>query len=598
MSRVVAVVSSDPGDAERIRRAVGTALEVIAAVDAAVLVSIFESESVMVISADRVAQLLASFGEESLPPVVVIGDPAQPLGDPRISHVVRRQIPADQLRALLVCLAQGHPIHSHADTAPQTPVEARRVQLAFAASRRLAGASELGSTEQIAADALLELVDADRAACLFHDAEDGALWSEAKLRGANGDDRRATGGLAGWSARTGLPARTSRAGGDPRYVPDIDDPDASAQLLTQPIVGADGQVHAVLVAMRRARRSEFSDTEAALLSRFAALAAPLLDQLSIHVQSQAILEEAAGDPGIFRKEAMEAQNAPKWGDVVRVSPGWLSWTYWILVALLIGAAVFVSIGTIPTYSSGIAMIRSKSRTSVTARTGGAIAAVDVEPNDKIATGQVIARLDDTDQRHAVERLSAEFETQLRNHMLDPADAAADGSVRQLRGQLDTARTDLDQRLIRAGVDGVVRDIRVHPGQQLAPGDIVAVIAAGAGGLEVLALLPGEDRPQLSAGMPLRFEVGGYRYNYHTLTIDSVSSDVLSPSEAKRVLGPEIGNDLPLAGPVVLVRANLPDAEFEADGVKLPYHDGMPGAADVKVRSERIIYALIPGLRRF
>src|SRR5207249_11275753 len=142
-------------------------------------------------------------------------------------------------------------------------------------------------------------------------------------------------------------------------------------------------LQAVLVAMRRARRSEFSDTEAALLSRFAGLAAPLLDQLSIHVQSQAILEEAAGDPGIFRKEAMEAQNAPKWGDVVRVSPGWLSWTYWILVALLIGAAVFVSVGTIPTYSSGIAMIRSKSRTPVTARTGGAVAAVDGEPNDKI-----------------------------------------------------------------------------------------------------------------------------------------------------------------------------------------------------------------------
>src|SRR5262249_34668263 len=116
---------------------------------------------------------------------------------------------------------------------------------------------------------------------------------------------RATKGLAGWSARTGLPSRTSQAGRDPRWSADIDDPDPTSQLLVQPVVGSDGQVHAVLVAMRRGRRSEFGDTEAALLARFGTLAAPLLDTLSIHVQSQAILEEAAGDPGIFRKEALE-----------------------------------------------------------------------------------------------------------------------------------------------------------------------------------------------------------------------------------------------------------------------------------------------------
>jgi GAF domain/HlyD family secretion protein len=597
MSGVIAVVSSDGADLERVRRAVGTSLEVIATVDAVAVVAQFESDAVLVVSADRVAATLAAFGAEQPPPVVVFGEPAAVTPDPRIAHVARRAMPPDQLRALLKCLVDGHPIHSHADTAPHTPVEARRVQLAFAASRRLAGASELQSTEQIAADALLELVDADRAACLFHDVDDGALWSETKLRSPTGDDRRATAGLAGWSARTGLPARSNRVGDDPRWFGDIDDPDPTSQLLAHPIVGADGHCHAVLVAVRRARRSEFGDTEAALLARFAGLAAPLLDQLSIHVQSQAILEEAAGDPGIFRKEAMEAQNAPKWGDVVRVSPGWLSWAYWLLVVLLIGSSVFVTVGTIPTYSSGIAIVHSRSRTMLTARTGGNVTAVEIGPGEKIAAGGVIARLDDTEQRAAVDRLGREFDTQLRNHMMDPGDNGATNAVLSLRQELDAARTALEQRLIRAPADSLIGEVRVQPGQLVNPGDIVAV-ALGSGGFEVIALLPGSDRPQLAPGMALRFELIGYRYNYRSLTIDSVSPDVLSPSEAKRVLGPEIGSDLPVTGPVVVVKAKLPTAEFEADGVIQRIHDGMFGAADVRVRSERIIFALIPGLRRF
>jgi membrane fusion protein (multidrug efflux system) len=598
MSGVAAVVSSDPRDAERIRRAVGSGLEVVATIDPAATMAMFDTDAVLIVSDDRLAAALQAFPPDEAPPIVVIGEPAGVPPDTRIAHVFRRQLPPELVRPLLRCLVDRHPIHSHGEQAPHDPVEARRVQQAFAASRRLAGASDLGTTEQIAADAVLELVDADRAYCLFHDADDGALWSEAKLRSATGDDRRAIKGIAGWCARTGLAARTSNAAQDPRYSPDVDDPEPSAQLLVQPVVGADGQVHAVLVAVRRARRSEFGDTEAGLLARFGELAAPLLDTLSIHVQSQAILEEAAGDPGIFRKEAIEAQTLPKWGDVVRVSPSWISWAYWLLVALLLGSVAFVAFGRVSTYSSGPAVVRSKARSVINARTGGTVASVERTPGDPVSAGEVIARLDDTDQRAAVDRLTREFESQLRNHMLDTSDPGAESSLRQLRLELETARTDLDQRVVRAKADGVLGDVRVHPGQHVEPGDIIASLVEGAGALEVYALLPGEDRPQLAPGMSLRFELAGYRYAYRTLTIDSVSSDVLSPGEAKRTLGPEVAEDLPLTGPVVLVKAKLPTADFEADGRTFHYHDGMIGAADVRVRSERIVFALIPGLRRF
>jgi membrane fusion protein (multidrug efflux system) len=597
MSGVVAVMSSDPTDVDRIRRALGASFDVINAIDAAALITMAEADSVLVVSQDRVGAALSALGEDG-PQIVAMGERAAIPADLRIAHVIRRQLPPEQLRPLLRSLIDRHPIRTDSDAAPHDPVEARLAQRAFAATRRLAGASELGSTEQIAADALLELVDADRASCLFYDSDEGALWSEAKLKSAAGDDRRAIAGLAGWAARTGLAARTSNAGDDPRWAAEIDDLEPTSQLLVQPVVGADGQVHAVLVAIRRGRRSEFSDTDAALLARFAALAAPLLDQLSIHAQSQAILEEAAGDPGIFRKEAMDAQSLPKWGDVVRVSPSWIAWAYWVLVALLIGSVVFITVGRVSTYSSGAAIVRSTARTTVAARTAGTVASVEHTPGDPVAAGEVVARLDDTDQRATVDRLGREFESQLRNHLLAPSDASAEATLRQVRVELEAARTDLDQRVIRAKTDGIIGDVKVRLGQAVEPGDIVASITGDVGSLEVIALLPGADRPQLAPGMTLRFELMGYRYAYRALTIDTVSADVLSPAEARRLLGPEVAEDLPLNGPVVVVKAKLPTGEFEVDGRTLQYHDGMPGSADVQVRSEPIVYALIPGLRRF
>jgi multidrug resistance efflux pump len=333
-----------------------------------------------------------------------------------------------------------------------------------------------------------------------------------------------------------------------------------------------------------------------LLARFAQLAAPLLDQLSTHVEGQQLLEEPE-QAQLFRAEAVQALTARNWGDVMRVSPSWVSWLYWALVALLLGSVAFLTFGTLATYSAGPAVIRSMARTSITSRTAGNVTAIEVVPGDRVAAGATIVRLDDVDQRAAVDRLRREFESQLRNHMADPADATADGSLRALRQQLDQARTALEERSIRVPVAGVISDIRVRPGQHVEPGDVAASTVDGSAALEVVALMPGEDRPQLAPGMGLRVELDGYRYAYQTLVIDSVSSDVIAPNEARRVLGAEVAESMKLGGPVVLVRGRLPSSAFEVDGRTYHYHDGMLGTAEVRVDEERIVYALFPGLRR-
>jgi membrane fusion protein (multidrug efflux system) len=550
-------------------------------------------ETVVIALADSIVEAIDGL------PIVVIGDPALVPPDPRVAHVIRRGLGPRELRALFTSLAEGHPRRSEPPPTAKNQADAMRMQRVLGASRRLAAASDLAAAETLAVDALVELLDADRASLLYYDSEDGALWSEAKLRGESGDDRRAVAGLAGFAARTGLAASVDRAGDDPRWYAGIDDPkgDAGAHLLAQPIIGTDGAVQAIIVVARDGRRPQFGEHAATMLATFAAMAAPFIDQLSIHVQTQAILDENE-EASLFRREAMEAQVQPRWGDVVRVSPSWINFTYWLLVALLAAGAVYLWVGHVSTYSSGTAVIRSTTRTELPARTAGNVTAVDVAPGDAVAAGQVIAHLDDANQRAAVDRLEHEFQTQLRNHMLEPADAGADASVRSLRLELETARTGLEDRLVRAADDGVVADLRVRPGQHVEPGDIVASIVDGDAELEVIALLPGSDGPQLAPGMELRLELSGYRYAYQSLVIDSVSSDVISPTEARRVLGPDIGDSLQLAGPVVLVRGHIPGIDFSIDGKTYRYHDGMLGNAEVRVRSERILYTLIPGMRKF
>lgn len=549
----------------------------------------------LVTTADRVDKLAASVPGK---PVVVVGDPTHAV-DQRVAHVIRPGLSSQRLSVLLAALA-GRRAHLAPPADPDTPAGLLSAERAFLVSRALAGASNLVEAEAIAVTAVVELADADRAHCLFHDPDDGSIWSEARMR-EEGDDRRAIAGLVGFAARTGVPARVERAGRDRRWFAAIDDPggEPDERLLVQPIVSASGAIHVVLVAVRSGRRSPFSHGDADVLARYAALAAPFVDQLSSQHQARTSLDQSPRQSGLFRAEAGAAHEETRWGSVIRVVPPWMGWAYWLLVAVAAAVALYAAVGTVATYSSGPVVIRATARTEVVARATGNVTAVERAPGDEVAAGAVIVRLDDQAQRAAFDRAVQEFESQLRNHMLDPSDLVADASVRQLRQARDAARAALDDRIVRATSSGTIADLRVHPGQHVQPGDIVASTAhgTGAGALELVALLPGQDRPQLAPGMPLRLELHGYRYGYQSLVIDSVSSDVIGPTEARRVLGPGVADSLPLDGPVVLVRGRLPRDVFEADGRSFRYHDGMLGVAEVRMRTDRVLFTIFPWLKR-
>ena len=211
----VAVVTSEHADEDWVFRALDGAL---------VIVDFVPLADVIVVSADCLDMIIdhlpASAG------IVVIGDPMH--RPPRAVHVITRTWPDDQLRVLLQAVATGRPRPVPALPPPTNPAEARDATRALSAGRKLAAATDLAACESTTVEILVELIEVDRAYCLYYDHAEGGIWSEAKLNGPAGDDRRAQAGLAGFAALTGVVANTASAGADPRFVGEIDDPHGDA----------------------------------------------------------------------------------------------------------------------------------------------------------------------------------------------------------------------------------------------------------------------------------------------------------------------------------------------------------------------------------
>lgn len=529
-----------------------------------------------------------------LPPVLLIDDhgPARTGDSERVFYVLGTHLAPEDVRTL-VRSACARPASA---PGPESVAEATRLQRVLEISRQLAAQRELDGASGVVLRALSTLVEADRGYCLFYDAESGALWAEDEAHPYDGSAAR---GMAGFAARTAMAAHAPRAGDDPRYCREVDDPagDGSEHLALQPVVGGDGVVHAVLVAVRRAEAADFSPEDRGDMALLAEHAAPLFDLLSRHIESKAAIE-AERSHSLFRQEAIDAHLSwEEHGDVLRVSPGWLGWTYWLLLLVCVSGAIYVSVGTVHEYSTGLAVVRTSGRTEVTAKVAGTIAEVLVVPGKRVRDDEVLVRLYSADAAAEYRRIEEEFEAQLRNLLRSPGDPGLRQTVASLRSLKERAASELEERLIRAPHGGTISDVRIRAGQALSPGDVLLSLMDDESDLDLIALLPGGDRPLIAPGMPMRLELTGYQYAYQELTVESVADQVIGPAEASRFLGPVIGDSVVLSGPVVLIRARLPSLTFNVDDREYRYHDGMQGIAEVRVRARTIVETLFPELRR-
>src|SRR5207253_6665986 len=220
------------------------------------------------VSGERARRLLeeaeSTAGAETRLALVLAGGPDptvfQDLIDrDRIFYLSLEPVPAADLMSLLRSAAGRW-----RSAIPQEDGEERRRGL-FA--RRLLGAIQSISMQRrpegvarAAAQAVEEVVDAERGYCLLYDPATETLWAPPRDPDLKEERRESAAvGLVSFVVRTGRPLAIERIGGDPRFDRDADDPKAvgDERFAAVPVLGPDGRVLAVLAAVRRAEEREF-----------------------------------------------------------------------------------------------------------------------------------------------------------------------------------------------------------------------------------------------------------------------------------------------------------------------------------------------------
>lgn len=301
---------------------------------------------------------------------------------------------------------------------------------------------------------------------------------------------------------------------------------------------------------------------------------------------------------LFRAEALRHHHEGRrgGGDILRISPEWIPAAYRLLLVVLAAAAAYGTFGTLTEYATGPAVVRVEGRTNVTSTVASTVATVDVQPGQRVAAGGVLVTLYLADRAAELERLNREFDLQMIKFLRDPADQVARSSLTTLRAERHLAETRVEAQSLKAPHSGIVSDIRIRPGQHLTPGQPVLSLLGDDVRRVVIAMLPGQARPLLRPGTPMRLELAGYKYAYREVAIQSVGDQIVGPAEVRQYLGQEIADAVPLTGPAVLVKAQLPSNTFEADGRLLSYYEGMLGSVDAPLRRQPILLSIIPALK--
>lgn len=301
---------------------------------------------------------------------------------------------------------------------------------------------------------------------------------------------------------------------------------------------------------------------------------------------------------LFRTRAVEqAAQAKHEADLVRLSPAWTRWAYWVIVGGAVAAVLYVGLSRVDEWAEGPALVQVDGASELSAKALGTVAELLVEPGQLVEEGQLLVRLTANNERAQLERLQQEFDLQLARTLRDPSDQAARQSLVSLRVERDLAQTRLSDLSLRAPRAGVVDDIRVRPGQAISPGDHILSIGGAETTCTVWALLPGRYRPELRVGARVHFNVHGYRYAQASAELSSVGGQVLGPHEVMRYLGKETAGALNIEGPTVIAKAELGDCQFVSDRDRFRFHQGMSGTGEVQLRSEALWAVLFPDLRK-
>jgi len=379
-------------------------------------------------------------------------------------------------------------------------------------------------------------------------------------------EESASSGILGYVACTLASVNVSRAQTDPRYDAELDNPDGmeeSLSLIAAPVLAGHDELLGVLAAVRPSQFGDFTAEEIALFHLLIDYATAPISTLYLResIRKEGLRAENLVNNAqeIYRPEAwaQHVSEGDSTGSPLFERPRWLQVSHWLAVALLLFGVILLALARTDETVVGPAVIRAEQKVSVSANATGIIRTLNMVAGDRVHAGIVLATV---------------------------YEPGGQTTVDQLRAQ------------VRAPSDGVVGDVRVRLGQQVALGDQVASIIAENSGYEVVALLPGSSAPNVGAGMSIVLKVDGFADAREVLQIQRVSPQVLGPHEAARYVGRESTDPLIVSGPVVIATSRIPSETFTSRNRSYRFSDGLPAHVEVTLRSGSLLTTLAPALK--
>jgi RND family efflux transporter MFP subunit len=208
---------------------------------------------------------------------------------------------------------------------------------------------------------------------------------------------------------------------------------------------------------------------------------------------------------------------------------------------------------------------------IKAKVAGDVHQITVREGESVQAGQVLARIDTTDlESRLVDRVGAlesaraqlalaektrSMNVRLLNdkfisqNAFDSAESSfsvAKGNVKSMEAQVQLARNALKDALAITPLSGIVAKRHVQPGEKVAiEAPLVTVVDLK--DLEVQALVPAVDVPELRIGMPVEFSVDGFGERRFTGRVERINPSTEAGTRAILVYVGLPNNDATLRG---------------------------------------------------
>jgi RND family efflux transporter MFP subunit len=203
-----------------------------------------------------------------------------------------------------------------------------------------------------------------------------------------------------------------------------------------------------------------------------------------------------------------------------------------------------------------AQVVARNESRIAAETSGVVLDWSVDAGERVAKGQLIARLDPRDAELNLQRAQAALdaararERLATSQLLRAQELVAKGFFSQealtqretetavlraeisaAQAQLDTARRQLEKTRILSPFDGVVRERMAQRGESVAPGTVLFLISER-GANELSATINPADAPGLLAAKDLRLTALGQSYPVRVLRVGSAVSSSARTQSAR------------------------------------------------------------------